>query len=74
MSIHLHDHEAWTAQLPPESRALLERQWSDAAKVLSARGLDNYVKGASALRRPGPGRGPGGRLDRRRAPGGARGG
>lgn len=57
MSIHLHDHEAWTALLPPESRALLERQWSDAAKVLSARGLDNYVKGASALH--GLGRGAG---------------
>ena len=49
MSVHLHDHTEWTQQLAPASRALLEHTWSDATKVFSARGLDNYVKGAAAL-------------------------
>ena len=50
MSVHLHDHAEWTDQLEPASRELLEHSWPDATKVFSARGLDNYVKGAAALR------------------------
>ncbi|MDP2262874.1 MAG: VWA domain-containing protein [Hydrogenophaga sp.] len=50
MSVHLHDHAEWTDQLETGSRELLERCWPDATKVFSARGLDNYVKGAAALR------------------------
>jgi hypothetical protein len=50
MSAHLNDHAEWIDQLEPESRVLLESVWSDATKVFSARGLDNYVKGAAALR------------------------
>ena len=50
MSVHLHDHAEWINQLDPVSRELLERCWPDATKVFSARGLDNYVKGAAALR------------------------
>jgi nitric oxide reductase NorD protein len=50
MSVHLHDHAEWIDQLSSASRALLEHSWSDATKVFSARGLDNYVKGAAALR------------------------
>jgi hypothetical protein len=50
MSAHLNDHAEWIDQLEPESRVLLESVWSDAIKVFSARGLDNYVKGAAALR------------------------
>ena len=50
MSAHLHDHAEWTDQLDPGSLELLERCWPDATKVFSARGLDNYVKGAAALR------------------------
>lgn len=57
MSVHLADYEEWLADLAPQSRALLEHTWSDATKVFTARGLDNYVKGASALR--GLGRGAG---------------
>ncbi|MDP3700985.1 MAG: nitric oxide reductase activation protein NorD [Hylemonella sp.] len=57
MSVHLADYEEWLADLAPESRVLLEHTWSDATRVFSARGLDNYVKGASALR--GLGRGAG---------------
>ena len=56
MSAHLHDHAEWIDDLEPASRELLEHSWSEATKVFSARGLDNYVKGASALR--GLGRGP----------------
>lgn len=56
MSVHLQDHAEWIADLEPASRELLEHSWIDATKVFSARGLDNYVKGASALR--GLGRGP----------------
>ena len=50
MSVHLDDHAEWIEQLEPASRELLEHSWSDATKVFSARGLDNYVKGAAALR------------------------
>ncbi|MEZ5704540.1 MAG: hypothetical protein R3E56_03915 [Burkholderiaceae bacterium] len=50
MSVHLEDHAEWIDQLGPASRELLEHSWSDATKVFSARGLDNYVKGAAALR------------------------
>ncbi|MDP2093340.1 MAG: VWA domain-containing protein, partial [Hydrogenophaga sp.] len=50
MSIHLHDHTEWIDQLEPASRELLEHSWHEATKVFSARGLDNYVKGAAALR------------------------
>ncbi|MDZ4175462.1 MAG: nitric oxide reductase activation protein NorD [Hydrogenophaga sp.] len=50
MSVHLHDHTEWTDQLETVSRELLEHRWPDATKVFSARGLDNYVKGAAALR------------------------
>ena len=50
MSAHLHDHAEWIDQLEPASRELLAHRWPDATKVFSARGLDNYVKGAAALR------------------------
>jgi nitric oxide reductase NorD protein len=50
MSLHLHDHAEWIDQLEPASRDLLDHSWIEATKVFSARGLDNYVKGAAALR------------------------
>ena len=50
MSVHLQDHVEWVEQLDPTSVALLTHTWPEAAKVFSARGLDNYVKGAAALR------------------------
>ena len=50
MSAHLHDHAEWIDPLEPASRELLAHRWPDATKVFSARGLDNYVKGAAALR------------------------
>jgi nitric oxide reductase NorD protein len=57
MSMHLHDYTEWTDTLELDSRKLLEHTWGNATKVFSARGLDNYVKGAAALR--GLGRGSG---------------
>jgi hypothetical protein len=57
MSAHFRDHTEWTDALEPASRALLEQAWADAIKAFSERGLDNYVKGASAL--GGLGRGAG---------------
>ena len=57
MSVHLDDYQEWLDELEPESRALLAHIWADATRVFSARGLDNYVKGAAALR--GLGRGAG---------------
>ena len=50
MSVQLEDHAEWIDQLDPGSRTRLEIHWSDATKVFSARGLDNFVKGAAALR------------------------
>jgi len=50
MSAHLNDHAEWLALLEPATRERLEQGWPEAARVLSARGLDNYVKGAAALR------------------------
>ncbi|MDO8717508.1 MAG: nitric oxide reductase activation protein NorD [Polaromonas sp.] len=55
MSVHLDDYQEWLDELGPESRALLVQTWADATRVFSARGLDNYVKGASALRGLGKG-------------------
>jgi nitric oxide reductase NorD protein len=55
--VNFQDHAEWTDQLEPTSRELLERCWPDATKVFSARGLDNYVKGAAALRGLGRGHG-----------------
>lgn len=58
MSVHLQDYAEWTDTLEPASLELLAHTWGDATKVFSARGLDNYVKGASALRGLGRGIGP----------------
>ena len=50
MSMQLQDHAEWVEQLDPSSVDLLTHTWPEATKVFSARGLDNYVKGAAALR------------------------
>lgn len=56
MSVHLEDYQEWLDELNQESQSLLRHKWIDATRVFSARGLDNYVKGATALR--GLGKGP----------------
>ncbi|MCX7185204.1 MAG: nitric oxide reductase activation protein NorD [Nitrosospira sp.] len=57
MSINLDDYKELLEDLEPESIALLHGIWPEATKVFSPRGLDNYLKGASALRGLGRGRG-----------------
>ncbi|MGQ9724061.1 MAG: nitric oxide reductase activation protein NorD [Tepidimonas sp.] len=47
----------WCNMLAPASRQRLEHRWTDAARVLSAHGLDQYAKGAAALQRLGRGEG-----------------
>jgi len=56
MSVKLTDYDELLESLPPESKALLENTWHDATRILSPRGLDNYLKGISALQGLGRGR------------------
>ncbi|MDY0330665.1 MAG: VWA domain-containing protein [Thiomonas sp.] len=55
MAITLDDYADYLEDLSPHSRKVLEGAWHDATKVLSPRGLDNYLKGAGALRGLGKG-------------------
>ena len=56
MSIHFDDYKELLEGVEPESLALLKNAWPEAVKVFSPRGLDNYLKGVSALRSLGRGR------------------
>lgn len=56
MSLNLTDYSELLESLQAESRSLLENTWSDAIRTLSPRGIDNYLKGASALQGLGRGR------------------
>ncbi len=56
MSVNLADYTELLESLSPESKSLLENTWHDAIRVFSPRGLDNYLKGASALQGLGRGR------------------
>lgn len=49
MAIHLDDHPELLAELPHDAQTVLRGAWGEAVRVLSARGLDNYLKGAVAL-------------------------
>ncbi len=55
MAIHLEDYQDLLDDLPGESQEVLEASWHEAARVFSSRGLDNYIKGASALHNLGRG-------------------
>ena len=57
MGINPDDYKELLEDLEPESVALLHVTWPEATRVFSPRGLDNYLKGASALRGLGRGRG-----------------
>ncbi|MBZ0090967.1 MAG: nitric oxide reductase activation protein NorD [Sulfuricellaceae bacterium] len=57
MSINLEDYRELTSSLSPELQESLHSAWLEAAKVFSARGLDNYLKGAAALKSLGKGDG-----------------
>ena len=55
MSINLADYAELLEDLSPHSQAALQANWHEATKVFSPRGLDNYLKGASAIRGLGKG-------------------
>ncbi len=55
MGINLEDYQELLDTLSPELQEILRAAWPDAAKVFSARGLDNYLKGAAALKSLGKG-------------------
>ncbi len=50
MSIQLEDYAELLESLSEHSRTALNANWHEATKVLSPRGLDNYLKGVSAIR------------------------
>lgn len=56
MSVNLDDYKELLEDLEPGSVELLHHAWPEAVKVFSPRGLDNYLKGASAIRGLGRGR------------------
>ncbi|MBU0592787.1 MAG: nitric oxide reductase activation protein NorD [Gammaproteobacteria bacterium] len=55
MSINLEDYQELIDALSPELQESLYAAWHEAARVFSARGLDNYLKGAAALKTLGKG-------------------
>lgn len=50
MSVNLDDYTELVDELSPESQGVLRSTWMEATKIYSPRGLDNYIKGAAALR------------------------
>lgn len=55
MAINLEDYQELLDTLSPELQESLHASWHEATKVFSARGLDNYLKGAAALKSLGKG-------------------
>lgn len=55
MSKHLAEHAELLAELSDSHQQLLEAAWQEAVRVLSPRGLDNWLKSALALARMGRG-------------------
>jgi len=55
MAINLDDYQELIDSLSPELQESLHSAWLEATKVFSARGLDNYLKGAAALKSLGKG-------------------
>ncbi|MCS6786252.1 MAG: nitric oxide reductase activation protein NorD, partial [Thiobacillaceae bacterium] len=51
----LEDYQELTADLPHGALEVLQGAWNEAARAFSARGLDNYLKGALALHHLGRG-------------------
>ena len=49
MSLKLEDYQELLDGLPPEAVHVLHSSWTEATKAFSARGLDNYLKAASAI-------------------------
>ncbi len=57
MAINLEDYQELLESLSPQLQESLYTAWLEATKVFSARGLDNYIKGAAALKTLGKGDG-----------------
>ncbi len=57
MSIDFEDYQELLSALTAEQQEHLRCAWLEAAKVFSSRGLDNYLKGAAALKSLGKGDG-----------------
>ncbi|MFZ8985035.1 MAG: VWA domain-containing protein, partial [Steroidobacteraceae bacterium] len=55
MAIHLEEYQELLDDLPGQSQEVLQASWHEAGRVFSSRGLDNYIKGASALHNLGRG-------------------
>lgn len=55
MAIDLEDYQELLSSLSPALQDGLRSAWLEAAKVFSSRGLDNYLKGAAALKSLGKG-------------------
>lgn len=55
MSVNLDDYKDLVAELSPDSQEALRATWVEATKIYSPRGLDNYLKGAVALKSLGRG-------------------
>jgi nitric oxide reductase NorD protein len=55
MAIKLDDYPEILGDLPSEAQEVMRAAWSEAARVFSSRGLDNYLKGALALHQLGRG-------------------
>ncbi|MHB1291338.1 MAG: VWA domain-containing protein [Sulfuricella sp.] len=55
MAINLEDYQELLDTLSPALQESLHSAWHEATKVFSARGLDNYLKGAAALKTLGKG-------------------
>jgi len=53
MSVNLDDYRELLDDLGEEQRQMLHAAWHEATRVFSPRGLDNYLKGLSALRQIG---------------------
>ncbi len=49
MAIHLDEYQELLDELPSAAQDVLRGAWNEAARAFSARGLDNYLKGAVAL-------------------------
>ncbi|HEY9099436.1 MAG TPA: VWA domain-containing protein [Thiobacillus sp.] len=55
MAIHLEEYQEVLDDLPTDAQDVLRASWNEAARMFSARGLDNYLKGAVALHHLGRG-------------------
>ena len=55
MAVDLEDYQGLHGELPDAAQEVLRGAWQEAARVFSARGLDNYLKAAQALHQLGRG-------------------